>query len=184
MPLPFLLLGIPENRRVTLFQEALALEGLPPARVVSWRDFLADARALGSLPDEPLLLRVDSPGEDQAVERALLHRGHEDARHLGCHAITPSALDALAPAFGRILCPRQAHLGFERALGQLEDVLAAHPRWRCLNPPSDIRELFDKRLTSRRYSAMGVPVPEPLQDVTDVDSLLASMSARGCGRPS
>lgn len=178
MSLPFLILGNPENRRVTHFQESLALEGLPAARVVSWVDFLADPRALSRLPDEPLLFRIDSLGENEAVERTLLDRGYPLAKDTGCRTITPKALAELAPSRGRIICPRQAHLGFEQALTQLEEIVAEHPKWRCLAPPADIRELFDKRQTSRRYEAAGVPVPEALRDVDDVGALRGEMRAR------
>lgn len=178
VPLPFLILGNPENRRVTHFQEALALERQPAARVVSWEAFLADPRALSKLADEPLLFRIDSPGENEAVERTFLKRGHAAARKLGCRTITPEELDSLVPSRGRIVCPRQAHLGFEQALDTLEDIIAAHPEWRCLAPPADIRELFDKRQTSRRYEAAGIPVPDALRDVGDVAALRKEMRAR------
>ncbi len=173
----FLLLGNPENRRVGLFQEALALEGLPLARVVSWEAFLADPGTLDALDDEPLAFRIDSAGENDAVERALLNRGYEAARHFGCRIISPRALAALAPSLGRIIAPRQAHLGFETALDELDGILRRHPRWRCLAPPRDIRELFDKRATSQRYASLGLPVPEALRGVTDTATLLERVEA-------
>ncbi len=175
----FLLLGNPENRRVTLFQEALALEGQPSARVISWQDFLADPNVLDALPDEPTRFRIDSAGENDAVERAFLEHGYEPARRLGCRTISPRQLAKLAPSRGRIICPRQGHLGFEAALARLDGILERHPSWRCLAPPRDIRELFDKRQTSARWSALGIPVPEALEGVTDTDSLFAKARERG-----
>lgn len=176
---PFLVLGNPENRRVTHFQDALAKEGLPPAEVVSWQDFLARPDVLDALPDEPRLVRIDSPGENEAVERDFLVRGYARARGHGCRTIDPEALAALPPSRGRIVCPRQAHLGFEAALEQLEAALARHPSWHVLTPVADIRELFDKRQTSARFSAAGIPVPEALAPVSSLDALREGLATAG-----
>lgn len=177
---PFILIGNAENRRVTLFQEALAEAGLPPARVVPWVDFLAHPGVLADLPDSEALVRIDSAGESWEVEKALLKRGTSDARAAGCSRLEPEQVDALTYDHGRILCPRQHHLGFLRALAELESLFAARPRWRVLQSPSSIADLFDKRITSRRYAALGVPVPEPLDGVTDAESLRERMREQDC----
>ncbi|MBZ4415811.1 STM4014 family protein [Myxococcus sp. RHSTA-1-4] len=177
---PFILIGNAENRRVTLFQEALAHQGLPPARVVPWVDFLAHPGLLADLPDTEALVRIDSAGESWEVEKALLKRGFPEARALECGRLSPEEVDALEYDHGRILFPRQHHLGFLRALAELESIFTAHPRWRVLQSPASIAELFDKRLTSRKYAALGVPVPEPLDGVTDAESLRERMRAHDC----
>jgi hypothetical protein len=177
---PFILIGNAENRRVTLFQEALAEAGLPPARVVPWVDVLAHPGVLADLPDSEALVRIDSAGESWEVEKALLKRGAPDARAAGCSRLEPERVDALAYDHGRILCPRQHHLGFLKALAELEALFAERPRWRVLQSPASIAELFDKRVTSRRYAALGVPVPEPLEGVTDAESLRARMREQDC----
>ena len=134
------------------------------------------------MPDEPLFVRVDSFGLSFAVEKVLLARGFDDARGAGCSVIAPRAIDALVEDRGRILAPRQHHFGVERALGDLERVFAAKPQWRVLNPPAAVRELFDKRITSRRYAEMGVPVPRPvgLEDVPRAFVKLSSGSSASC----
>ena len=163
----YVVLGNPENRRVGLFQEALAAEGLPPAVTVSWRAFLADPAALDALPDSPAFLRIDSCGESFEVERALLRRGG-----------VPHT-EALVEERGRVFEPRRQHDGFLSALVDLEGVIARHPSWRVLNQPNEIRELFDKRLTSRHYRGAGIPVPEFLEEeVRDTDALLAALKER------
>ncbi|SET25506.1 STM4014 family protein [Stigmatella erecta] len=177
---PFILIGNAENRRVTLFQEALAGQGLPPAHVVSWSELLSREGRLEELPDTEAMVRIDSAGENWEVEKALLKRGYTDALEHGCSVLTPEEVDALPLDLGRILCPRQHHLGFLRILAQLEALFARRPRWRVLQPPAAIADLFDKRITSRRYAALGVPVPEPLEDITDVASLRARMHEAGC----
>ncbi|WP_434345070.1 STM4014 family protein [Myxococcus virescens] len=177
---PFILVGNPENRRVTLFQEALARQGLPPAHVVPWRELLASPGLLADLPDSEAFVRIDSTGENWDVEKALLKRGYEDAVGQGCSVLTPEQVDRLPMDRGRILSPRQHHLGFLRVLAELESIFAAHSRWHILQKPSAIADLFDKRITSRRYAALGVPVPEPLGGVTDVKSLRERMREEDC----
>lgn len=159
---PFVVIGNPENRRVTLFQAALARCGLPPAHVVAWQALLEAPQRLAELPRGPALLRLDAAGENSAVERGLLRLGYEAALGEGVHTITPRELDKLAPERGRILCPRQAQLGFERLLGAVAAICADRPDWALLNDPATVVELFDKRRTSQRYRAAGIPVPEAL----------------------
>ncbi|HZI15484.1 MAG TPA: STM4014 family protein [Myxococcus sp.] len=177
---PFILIGNAENRRVTLFQEALEHQGLPPARVVPWKELLASPGVLADLPDTQALVRIDSAGESWDVEKALLKRGYPEAEGLGCSFITPREVDALEYDHGLILPPRQYHLGFLKTLSELDAIFAAHPRWRVLQPTADIAELFDKRLTSRKYASLGVPVPEPLEGVTDPESLRERMRETDC----
>ncbi|MBM4777776.1 MAG: hypothetical protein GQE15_08750 [Archangiaceae bacterium] len=162
----FLILGNPENRRVTLFQQALTKQGLPEARVVSWLDYLSS----GELPfgDEPALVRVDSFGENFAVQQQLWRRGGY------ARALT------VKDRRGEVLEPAKAHEGFRAVLRELSTTFAQHPPWRVLAVPEEIDELFDKRRTSRRYHAEGLPVPEFMDDVpTEPDALLERVRELG-----
>jgi hypothetical protein len=175
----FAVIGNPENRRVTMFQAALAAQGLPEARVLAWRELAepgAPARLLGELPDDTIL-RIDSMGEDDEVERALLRRGEAAARAEGVPAISARLLAKIPREVGRILHPRQAHLGFLAVLAEIEAAL--RPAWRVLQPPAAIAELFDKRVTSRRWRGLGIPVPDALDDVREPDELRARMREAG-----
>ena len=175
----FAVIGNPENRRVAMFQAALAAQGLPPARVLAWRALAergAPARLLAALPDETIL-RIDSMGEDDDVERALLGRGEAAARAEGVPAIDARALAAIPREVGRILHPRQAHLGLLAVLAEID--AAIRPAWRVLQPVRAIAELFDKRVTSRRWRGLGIPVPDALDDVRDPDDLRDRMRAAG-----
>ncbi|GHE98356.1 STM4014 family protein [Streptomyces fumanus] len=69
----FAVVGNPDNRRVTLFAEAVRAAGLPASRVVPWANVL---RAGGAEFDAGEIVRIDSPGEDADVDRML--RGVED----------------------------------------------------------------------------------------------------------
>ncbi|MXM65447.1 hypothetical protein GR925_18820 [Streptomyces sp. HUCO-GS316] len=69
----FAVVGNPENRRVTLFAEAVRAAGLPGPRIVSWQEVLRDGGA--DFADEETV-RIDSPGENPEVD--LLLRGTPD----------------------------------------------------------------------------------------------------------
>jgi glutathione synthase/RimK-type ligase-like ATP-grasp enzyme len=162
-----------------MFQAALAAQGLPAARELAWRALAepgAPARLLGELPDDAIL-RIDSMGEDDEVERALLRRGEAAARAEGVPAIDQGALAAIPREVGRILYPRQAHLGLLAVLAEIDAVI--RPGWRVVQPPAAIAELFDKRVTSRKWRGLGIPVPEALDDVRDPDELRTRMRDAG-----
>ena len=176
----WLLIANPENRRASLFQAALARRGHAPAEVIPWIELLRDPERLARESDAPAWLRVDSFGEDFEVERELLRLGFDDARRDPRLAtIAPAEIDRLAPSRGRILCPRQAHLGFLRALRTIEETLARRPAWTPLAQPASIAELVDKRATSRRYEALGVPVPRRIEAGATPESLRGAMEAAG-----
>lgn len=69
----FAVVGNPENRRVSLFADAVRAAGLPGPRVVAWTDVLREGGA-DFAPDE--IVRIDSPGENAEVDRML--RGTAD----------------------------------------------------------------------------------------------------------
>nr|WP_275943143.1 STM4014 family protein [Pseudenhygromyxa sp. WMMC2535] len=147
--------------------------GQPAPIVVDHAELIAAPERLAELDaalgGEALWVRIDSAGESPVVERALLELGWEAVQALPeaqmpphFERVSPEALAAAPPQYGQILAPRQHHLGFERYLDALATQLRARPHWRVLNPIPDLRLCFDKRATSRRYAAAGVPVPDPL----------------------
>jgi hypothetical protein len=110
----------------------------------------------------------------------LLARGYAALpEHAACERHDPRAPP---PRFGQLVAPRQHHAGLLSYLDQLEQVFAQRPRWRVLNPIADLRVLFDKRESSRRYAAAGIPVPDPLPGaaaITGGEQLRAAMVERG-----
>ncbi|MFJ5844745.1 STM4014 family protein [Streptomyces sp. NPDC092903] len=154
-PPRFAVVGNPGNRRVGLFQQAVRAAGLPPARVVSWLDVLDGAAVF--LPGETV--RVDSPGEDAEVERAL--RGVED----------PTRVEGSSRWYARFT---SAVREVARAVAGAGAVL--------LDDPEDLAVLFDKRLCHGVLAAAGVPVPAsptsgpaaaPVRGWADVRGLMA-----------
>lgn len=169
---PFVVLCNPENRRLALLQAALKT----PAIVVPWLEF----ESLAEVDVDDCWFRIDSAGESFEVERMMLRLGAPKAK--GVARIGLKAIDALTDDRGRILCPRQAHLGFEVALAQIDRIVRARPGWRQLNPVPDILELFDKRRTSARFAAAGIPVPESLGAIRTVAQLDRAMAQRSIDR--
>ncbi|WP_406295444.1 STM4014 family protein [Streptomyces sp. NBC_00624] len=132
-PVPrFAVVGVPGNRRVTLFQEAVRAAGLPAARVVPWPDVLRGEAAFR--PGETV--RMDSPGEDAEVERLL--RAVDD----------PTRVEGTARWYAR----------FTEAVREVTRA-AATAGAELLDDPGDVAVLFDKRLCHGVLDGAAVPVP-------------------------
>jgi hypothetical protein len=157
-----IVVGNPANRRVTMFQAALAAEGQPPARVIAWRDLIEPGAPARLLRDATGIVRVDSMGEDDDVERGLLRRG-------GVTDIAPYQL-------GRIDHPHQLHRGFVAVLDEIE---AATPHVRHVQPPSAVRLLFDKRMCSAQWRRAGIPMPEVISNIGGAGELRERMRELG-----
>ena len=170
-----IVVGNPENRRVAMFQGALLAQGHPPARVVAWRDLVEPGAPARLLRDDPMI-RIDSTGENDEVERALVRRGEAAARAEGVPAISAAELAAMPAELGKIVHPRQHHLGFLAVLAEIE---AATAGVRVVPPPSAIRELFDKVAASHHWRALGIPMPDALPVVRTPDEVRAAMRERG-----
>ncbi|GGX73170.1 hypothetical protein GCM10010358_29540 [Streptomyces minutiscleroticus] len=136
------------NRRVRLFAAAARAAGLPEPRVVEWRDVLRDG---GHAFADDEVVRLDSPGEDAWVDRALRDVGD------------PTRVEGSARWYGRFLA----------AVGTLRGGLR-------LDDPGELAVLFDKRLCHGLLDAAGVPVPPsptsggavPVRGWSDVRALL------------
>ena len=107
----FVILGNPGSRRIELFQAALKQLARPPAQVVSYVDIIAGRDSLHR--SDNTIVRIELPGKDFEVERALLVLGAECDDPEGEYARLPkSAVEALTFEKGRILPARQWYLGY------------------------------------------------------------------------
>ncbi|MFJ5897103.1 STM4014 family protein [Streptomyces sp. NPDC093064] len=133
--LRFAVVGNPENRRTTMFADAVHAAGHPAPRVLAWRDVLRGRYAF--TPGE--LVRIDSPGENAEVDRLL--RDTDD----------PTRVEGTA-------------LWHRRFTAAVRDVTAAARRAGAATTadPEDVAVMFDKRLCHARLAAAGVPVPPAL----------------------
>ncbi|MFF8914290.1 STM4014 family protein [Streptomyces sp. NPDC015032] len=128
----FAVVGVPGNRRVALFQDAVRAAGLPAARVVPWLDVLRGEAVFR--PGETV--RMDSPGEDAEVERLLRAVGD------------PTRVEGTALWYAR----------FTEAVRAVAQAAAAAGAV-LLDDPGDVAVLFDKRLCHAVLDSAGVRVP-------------------------
>jgi hypothetical protein len=181
LPGPVAIIGNPQNRRVSLFQQALERRGCPRASVISYADLLTGRKSLLDVAPGAAL-RIDSPGEDYDVERLMLAAGEADAELEGAPAISAKRLANLPEDVGRILMPRQWYLGFCHCLREIQGGLDERRDIRSVSCPADIEVMFDKTLCHRVCDAEGVSVPAALGSVRDLDELVATMEAHHLSR--
>ena len=148
------LIGNPENRRVRDFQKAVAQLRHPTSPCLSYEQLLRDPESLSSLQVD--LLRIDSPGENEKVARALI-----------AHGGGPSGSGL---AFGEIGFLREYHRGFCQILEMIE-----HRGIPCLNAPHDIAVMFDKWACHQRFLDRGVARPPSELAPPDFTSLREHM---------
>ncbi len=179
----FLFLGNPGSRRYELFQQALAALELPPARLVSYLDLLEQRVSLPELITPETIARIDSPGKDFAVERALLALGAEadepDPDGERYIRLSQQTCNELEFDKGRLLPSRQWYLGYRLLLQQISRQLGSA---RLMNRPEDILCQFDKRACHELLERHRLPVPPALPPCGSYDELIAQMSQRGWRR--
>jgi hypothetical protein len=179
---PWVVLGNVENRRVAFFQAALASRGESPAQELSYVDLLTNRRPLDELLPAGALLRIESPGENFAVEKLLLVAGEEAAANEGGSVLSRRSIDRLADDPGRLLYPRQWYLGYRQLLLQLDRELKARPDVTVLSDPHDIALMFDKPRCYQRCAELEVPLPSALASVGSFEDLADRMRHQGLRR--
>ena len=179
----FVVVGNPGSRRVELFAAAVLAAGLPPVRVVAWADLLAGRADLRDVVRSVDVVRLESPGKDFDVERAILAAGAEEPDDDGAYdrADRPTC-ESLEFDKGRIWWPRQWYLGFRAALRSIARRLAECEPHRLLNDVGDVEVMFDKCRGHARLAAAGVPVPPALGRVSGFDELMSRMRDAGWRR--
>ena len=137
----FVVVGNPGCRRVALFQAALARGGLPPATFVSYADLIAGRVSLEQAVPPGAVVRLESPGRDFLVEKALLAAGADEADADGPTRISRRQASRLAFDKGRIWYPRQWYLGLRALLRRLGEQLSRCPPCVRMNRPADVEEI-------------------------------------------
>jgi glutathione synthase/RimK-type ligase-like ATP-grasp enzyme len=172
--------GNPGCPRVAFFQEALARCGLPPADLVPYADLIAGRATLERAVTPGAVVRLESPGRDFEVEKALLAAG-ADEPDAGRPTRIGREQAALLPFDkGRIWYPRQWYLGFRAVLRLIAGQLSRCPPHRLLSPPADVEVLFDKPRCQARFAQAGIPVPRALGPVRSYEELRERMRQAGC----
>ena len=164
-PARLTVLGNPGHRRVALFAAAVRAAGLPGPTVLPWLDVLRGRYRIGP----GTVLRVDSPGEDEAVD-ALLRGAALGAGY------APTRVEGTAAWYA----------GFTAALDGVARAVREAPGARLLADPAETAVMFDKRRTHRLLAGAGVPVPPALDQragpVAGWDDLRERLAAAGLRR--
>ena len=154
---PLVLVGQAGSKRIQHFEEALRLSGRS-ASFISWLELAQDPSRLAAECPRDALVRLDAAGADHETSMRFLERA-------GGMAV---------PSLGRgqLVQPRLVHEGFLSTLRAMEASLAARPDVSLTTPVSSLEALFDKRVTSRAWESMSLPVPRairtPLHTLADL----------------
>lgn len=148
-------------------------------RTLAWADYLKG----DDLP-EPMagmIVRLDSPGRNWLVEKALLARGADGGHREPFAALSALEVDALENDPGRVLASRQHYLGF---CACLEDISrhfqSGGVQW--MQDPHDIALMCDKAACHEHLAKAGVRLPPALGLVSNFDDLMSRMDAAGRNR--
>jgi hypothetical protein len=177
-PRAIVVIGNPENRRVQMFCDAARRLDLPAPRVIAYGDLLDNGLDVKRAVMPQSLVRIESPGENEPVERALIALGASQTPD----AERPRDYTPGQPVeHGRIYCPRLWYRGFCRLLETWQEELDGLPvAW--MNHPDDIRLAFDKAACQTFLDRHGIPVPRRLGAVASYDDLRARMHRTGHSR--
>lgn len=172
----FVVLGNPENRRVSGFAEACRSLGWTELVIVSWTEVLQDVRSFNETLRGASGLRIESPGENFQVERALIALGSDEAgEEKNWPSISSNDAEMLQEDHGRLRYQRQWYRGWGHILREIGSIAA-----RCdvpmMNAPADIAVAFDKLATQVRLKDAGVPVARNLGICEDFRDLQYRMS--------
>lgn len=169
----FFCLWNPESPRAVSFTGAVFERTGQFPDSMPWIDFLK-GRPLPA-PAPGLIVRIDSPGKNWPVEKALLNLG---ALHVH-HDWLETNDEDLADDPGRIIASHQHHQGLCQALSQLQQHFQ-NVRW--MQHPEDITLMNDKAACQTLLQAAGVRVPRILGTIRNFDDLMHHMDAAGKNR--
>lgn len=179
LPPHFVLLASTNDPRVIAFQQALQQQGLAPATLITYGDFIAQAdvltQALQPQADIKKVLRIDSPGRDPDAYAALLEQGINDLQHVGRAYQTPKMIQQQVRQKGRMIAPYQFYAGLQVMMQRIKQCLVALPHMQLMNHPDDILLAFDKYRCQRYLQQQQIPVPELLGTIQHYEQLRHKM---------
>lgn len=161
------LIATPDDKRTRGFGAALARLGQPPASVIPWPAVIDDPEAALRPLEDGTILRIDSPGMDEAALAALITCG--GGRYDGGHR------DGVwQPGAARFR-------GLELVLDAVASVIAARGL-RVMADPGDILLMSDKARCRAHLATAGIAIAPGLPDCRDIDELHAAMTRFGWAR--
>ena len=175
----FLLIGNPENRRITGFCEAAQRLGYGQPTVLSYMDLLSESPLPSLLPGT--IVKIDSPGENDTVRKLLIFRG------LSLHKPSYPGIQAAANSTeveekGLIRHTRPWYAGYCDLLDGISRFLRGPSPLLLMNDIGDIRLAFDKPRCQSFLQQHDIPVPLLLPPVRDYDDLVTQMQQHHLSR--
>ncbi len=147
------IIGNPENRRVSLFQKAVQDKGLPKALVIPYRSLLDETISLSDYIKPHSHIRIESPGENFEVEKRIIALGESSNGDISAE----SAMN-LQENYGEIVYPSQWYSGFQKLMRSIQNQVEVNSdthSW--YNHPEEIITMFDKTKTKELLIKRGIP---------------------------
>ena len=171
-PPPCVVLGVASSKRARGLQAARTALGLAPARVLEWRDWLADPRRLAPLLAPGCRFKIEPPGDDVEAHARLLRHGAERLGRAACAPLQHGELCATDVWFA----------GFDAALVRLEAELAPLAHVDVVNAPAEIALMTDKWRCQQHLAGHGVATPRLLGRIGGFDEFDALLRRDGVDR--
>lgn len=163
------LIGSPDDVRVSGFQRALQQMGCSHAVVVSYEQLIRGDIQLSEVVREGTWVRLESPGKDSLSNTLLLQLGSDDSE-------TPSLIAETSANKGLIRAPLQWYRGLCRFLEMVTAQLADCKPHHLVNAPNDIALMFDKSACHQYLQHQEIAVPPSLGSVSSFDELTSEMA--------
>jgi len=172
----FVLLASDDDPRVCAFQGALQQQGLMPAKLISYCNFIAHPKVLvDALRQQACILRIDSPGRDQRAYAAILEQGISSLRAAKLDYQSVVNIQQQTQQKGRMIAPYQFYAGLKIVMRKIKQILIELPEVQVMNHPDDILLAFDKYRCQRYLQQHNIPVPELLGSIPHYDALRQKM---------
>lgn len=170
-------------RRLAFYRDALQKLGFHAPVVVPYSDLLARKVHLQEVIREGDIVRLESPGRDWGVEKALLLRGVEAAaRENQFRWLRAKEVEALEFDKGRLWPSRQWFCGLASLMNEIKTQLQHCPPHQLTHQPNDITTFFDKPLCQARLQAAKIPVPPALPFPANFEAFMSQLREKGWRR--
>lgn len=176
-PARLIVLGNPRSKRVVgILEAASRLDGIEPV-VVSYVDYLTGANVPEVTGSD--VIRIESPSENDEIERLILKAGIGPMESLGRVPVQSDEVDSKPFARGEIHHPWQWYLGFQQILNRLEVHWGSvSPRW--MTPPAEVAVMFDKLACRERWVGAGLPMPRCIPEISRYAQLRSTIDDYHC----
>ena len=198
-----MLIGNSENRRIQFLLDAVRKaqgkerSGIEVSvEVLTYEELLSSANLSDLLARkflyyaqkhsfERLVIKLESPGENFSIEKALIIRGALLCEQLDNQGVAYPKLDDLVFDQGKIIYLREWFFGYKSFLESLENALAElagqYPI-ELLNSPKSVIQLFDKPQCLDVLANSGIAVPKRLPKFESYAELKRQMTLLNCYR--